>query len=142
MKKLLLDTNFIVSFILPNDELHNKAVQLEFEQNITTSNKCYVSNQIISEVVNVLGQKDSVQVARDTYNMIIDNFIIINEYEILNFNDYVFSNYQKLNKDSKKHKLGFTDCAIISVAELYDLDAIVTFDREFLKNKTVDIING
>lgn len=142
MKKFLLDTNFIVSSILPNDELHKKAVELEMEQNITSSNKCYVSNQIITEVMNILGQKDSVQIAKDTYHMITDNFTILNEYEISNFNDIVFENYLKLNENNKKHKLGFTDCSIITIAELYSLDGIVTFDKEFLKNQTIKIING
>ena len=142
MKKFLLDTNFIVSSILPNDELHKKAVELEMEQNITSSNKCYVSNQIITEVMNILGQKDSVQIAKDTYHMITDNFTILNEYEISNFNDIVFENYLKLNENNEKHTLGFTDCSIITIAELYSLDGIVTFDKEFLKNQTIKIING
>ena len=74
--------------------------------------------------------------------MLNDNFTIINEYEIQNFNDYVFNNYLTLNNDYKKHKLGFTDCSIITIAELYKMDAIVSFDKHFLKNKKVRIING
>ena len=34
MSKLLLDTNFIVAAILPNDELHERAVELEMNENI------------------------------------------------------------------------------------------------------------
>lgn len=45
MKKLLLDTNFIVAAILPKDELHERAVKLEMEENIVSSNECYVSNR-------------------------------------------------------------------------------------------------
>ena len=146
MNKLLLDTNFIVSSILPNDELHNKAVELEMEQNITTSNECYVSNQIVSKVMNIIGQKDSVEVAKNTYNMMKDNFIWINEYEIPDFNDSVLSTYKRLNhrKDKNlrtKHKLGFTDCSIITTARLFSLDAIVSFDKDFLKNEMIEIIH-
>ena len=46
MSKLLLDTNFIVAAILPNDVLHERAVKLEIEENLTALNECYVSNQI------------------------------------------------------------------------------------------------
>ncbi len=140
--KLLLDTNFIVGFILPNDELHEKAKKLELEQNISTENECYISNQILTETINILGQKDSIKIAKETYNMLNDNFTIINEYEIQNFNDYVFNNYQTLNKNYEKHKLGFTDCSILTLAELYEMDAIVTFDKQFLKNKKVKIITA
>ncbi|MCQ2960992.1 MAG: type II toxin-antitoxin system VapC family toxin [archaeon] len=145
MSKLLLDTNFIVAAILPNDELHERAVKLEIKENLTVSNECYVSNQIVSEVMNILGQKDSVEVAKNTYNMMKDNFIWINEYEIPDFNDSVLSTYKHLNrrrdKDLKaKHKLGFTDCSIITTAKLFSLDSIVSFDENFLRNDMVDII--
>lgn len=146
MSKLLLDTNFIVAAILPNDELHERAVKLEIKENLTVSNECYVSNQIVSEVMNILGQKDSVEVAKNTYNMMKDNFIWINEYEIPDFNDSVLSTYKRLNrrrdKDLKaKHKLGFTDCSIITTAKLFSLDSIVSFDENFLRNDMVDIIH-
>ena len=145
MSKLLLDTNFIVAAILPNDELHERAVKLEIEENLTALNECYVSNQIVSEVMNILGQKDSVEVAKNTYNMMKDNFIWINEYEIPDFNDSVLSTYKRLNRrrdtDLKaKHKLGFTDCSIITTANLFSLDSIVSFDENFLRNDIVDVI--
>lgn len=145
MSKLLLDTNFIVAAILPNDELHERAVKLEIEENLTALNECYVSNQIVSEVMNILGQKDSVEVAKNTYNMMKDNFIWINEYEIPDFNDSVLSTYKRLNrrrdKDlNAKHKLGFTDCSIITTAKLFSLDSIVSFDENFLRNDLVDVI--
>ena len=98
MSKLLLDTNFIVAAILPNDELHERAVELEMNENIVSSNECYVSNQIVTEVMNILGQKDSVEVAKNAYNMMKDNFIWINEYEIPDFNDSVLSTYKRLNR--------------------------------------------
>lgn len=144
--KLLLDTNFIVAYILPEDALHDRAVKLENTEKITSSNECYVSNQIITEVVNILGQNDSVELAKDAYNMLTDSFICINEYEIPDFNNSVLSTYKRLNrkKDKElktKHRLGFTDCAIITTAKLYHLDAIVTFDKEFIKNNIIKIIH-
>ena len=146
MSKLLLDTNFIVAAILPNDELHERAVELEMNENIVSSNECYVSNQIVTEVMNILGQKDSVEVAKNAYNMMKDNFIWINEYEIPDFNDSVLSTYKRLNRRRDKdlmarHKLGYTDCSIITSAKMFSLDAIVSFDDDFLRNDIVDIIH-
>ena len=46
MSKLLLDTNFIVAAILPNDELHERAVKLEMKENLTVSKECYVVDVI------------------------------------------------------------------------------------------------
>ena len=146
MSKLLLDTNFIVAAILPNDELHERAVELEMNENIVSSNECYLSNQIVTEVMNILGQKDSVEVAKNAYNMMKDNFIWINEYEIPDFNDSVLSTYKRLNRRMDKdlmarHKLGFTDCSIITSAKMFSLDTIVSFDDDFLRNDIVDIIH-
>ena len=123
----------------------NDVFSVSFKENLTVSNECYVSNQIVSEVMNILGQKDSVEVAKNTYNMMKDNFIWINEYEIPDFNDSVLSTYKRLNrrrdKDLKaKHKLGFIDCSIITTAKLFSLDSIVSFDENFLRNDMVDII--
>ena len=39
-----------------------------------------------------------------------------------------------------RHKLGFTDCSIITSAKMFSLDAIVSFDDDFLRNDIVDII--
>ncbi len=141
--KLLLDTNFIVAYILPNDSLHCRSIKLEESKNIV-SNECYVTNQVITEVMNILSQKDSVGLAIKTYNMMNDSFICINEYDIPNFNDRVISNYKMLNKFedklNSKHDLGFTDCTILTVANYYNLDGIVSFDEGFLGNGLVNII--
>lgn len=141
--KLLLDTNFIVAYILPNDSLHYRSIKLEESKNIV-SNECYVTNQVITEVMNILGQKDSVGLAIKTYNMMKDSFICINEYDIPNFNDRVISTYKMLNKFedklNSKYDLGFTDCTILTVANYYNLDGIVSFDEGFLGNGLVNII--
>ena len=70
----------------------------------------------------------------------------INEYEIPDFNDSVLSTYKRLNRRRDKdlmarHKLGFTDCSIITSAKMFSLDAIVSFDDDFLRNDIVDIIH-
>lgn len=142
--KLLLDTNFLVAYILPNDTLHEKAVKLEEDLNISDM-QCYVTNQIIAEVINILGHRDSAELAKNAFNMMKDSFTCINEYEIPNFNDVTIKKYKQLNqkngKLNNKHKIGFTDCSIIVVAKYFALDGVVTFDSGFLNNGTVRIIS-
>ena len=48
--------------------------------------------------------------------------------------------YNKMNDDNRQ-KLGFTDASIIEVAKLFELDGIVTFDKEFRSNDEVEIIS-
>lgn len=50
--KILLDTNFIVSYILINDSLYSRSVELD-EKYDFESKKCYVSNQIKKRVIRI-----------------------------------------------------------------------------------------
>lgn len=139
MKKILFDTNFIVAYILISDETHNRAIFLEENENIF-DNERFITNHIVDEVVTVIGQKSNPQDALKVYRFLKDNFTIINEYECFDFNDRVMARYNKMNSPNHQ-KLGFTDSSIIETAKLFDIDSIVTFDKEFEKNDEVDIIS-
>ena len=58
-----------------------------------------------------------------------DSFTILNENNILNFNDEVMSIYMEYNTN-----LSFTDSAILKIIEEYDVDYLLTFDK--LLNKS------
>ncbi len=139
MRKLLFDTNFIVAYVLASDAIHQRAIDLEDKEDIL-NNELYITNHIIDEVVTIIGQKASPKDAIDVYRLMKDNFIIINEYEVFDFNDKVMSRYNNMN-DSGNQRIGFTDCSIIEVAKLYDLDAVVTFDKAFEENGDIEIIS-
>lgn len=135
MSKLLLDTNFIISLLLENNNKHDRTIELKNEG--IFENECYITNLVIQELFTVLGMltKDTDYV-KQAYHMIKDNFIIINEYKIDNFNDKVATTYYEYNT-----KLSFVDSSLIQVLKEYQLDSIVSFDKD-LNNKTdVDVIN-
>lgn len=137
--KILFDTNFIVAYILKSDETHNRAVLLEDNENIF-DNERFITNHIIDEVVTIIGQKSNPEGALKVYRFLKDNFTIINEYDCFDFNDRVMARYKKMNNENKQ-KIGFTDTSIIETAKLFELDGIVTFDKEFQNNDEVDIIS-
>lgn len=135
MTKLLLDTNFIISLLIENDEKHDRTIELKKEG--IFNNECYITNLVIQEVFTVLGliTKD-VNVVEKVYEMIKDNFSLINEYTIHKFNDKVATIYYK-----NETKLSFVDSSLILVLKNYDFDSIVSFDKD-LKNKgNVSVIN-
>lgn len=137
--KILFDTNFIVAYILKSDESHQRAIFLDDDENIF-DNERFITNHIVDEVVTIIGQKSNPEVALKTYRFLKDNFTIINEYDCFDFNDRVMARYNKMN-NSNKEKIGFTDSSIIETAKLFELDGIVTFDKEFQRNDEVDIIS-
>ncbi len=135
MSKILIDTNFIISLLLENDEKHDRTIELKNEG--IFENECYITNLVIQELFTVLGMltKDSDYVLQ-VYPMVKDNFIIIDEYNIDKFNDKVATIYHEYNT-----KLSFVNSSLIRVLEEYQLDSIVSFDKD-LKNKSkVNVIS-
>ena len=126
MKKILLDSSFIIAIFRKNDPLHQRAI----ENRDVLENDCYISNGIISEVMTILGQKTKdIALVRLAYNYMKDNFTIIDESDINMYNDNVFAIFEKYNKD--KYRLGFIDCSQVVIYEHYGLDYVVSFDGEF-----------
>ena len=93
MKKILLDSSFIIAIFRRNDPLHQRAIK---NRNIL-QNDCYISDGIISEVITILGQKTKdIALVRLAYNYMKDNFTIIDESDINMYNDNVFAIFEKL----------------------------------------------
>lgn len=81
--KIFLDSSFIIALINDKDSLHKKA--LEFVE-LTEANECYISNLIINEVITVIGNKLSLEVAISSYDLLTSVFNIVNEYDVSDFN--------------------------------------------------------
>ena len=134
MKKVLLDSSFIIAIFRNNDPLHQRAI----ENRDVLENDCYISNGIISEVLTILAQKTKdIALVRLVYNYMKDNFTIINESDINMYNDNVFAIFEKYNRN--KFKLGFIDCSQVVIYNLYDLDYVVSFDGEFKLFEEVEL---
>lgn len=134
MKKILLDSSFLVAIFRKNDSLHQRAI----ENRDVLENDCYISNGIISEVISILGQKTKdIALVRLAYNYMKDNFTIIDESDINMYNDNVFAIFEKYNKD--KFRLGFIDCSQGVIYDYYDLDYVVSFDGEFKLFKEINL---
>ena len=126
MKKILLDSSFIIALFRKNDPLHERAMK----NRDVLENDCYISNGILSEVLTILAQKTKdIVLVRLIYNYMKDNFTIIDELDIDMYSDNVFGIFEKYNKN--KFKLGFIDCSQAVIYNYHDLDYIVSFDGEF-----------
>lgn len=133
--KIFLDSSFIISFALENDENHKKSKKL-IEQEKIWEQKCYISNYIIDEVVTVIGNKSNINLAKEAYYILQDNFTILDEQKIENFNDRVMDIYEEYDTE-----LSFTDSAILLLMEYYDISTLVSFDKGFKENEEINLIN-
>ena len=131
MSKYFFDSSFIIALALDNDSNKSKALKLT---NLL-SEECYIGDNVIEEVVNVVNLKGDANKAETLYNFMMDNFKIINEHEIPNYNTKTIKVFKKFNG-----KLSYTDSSmIVSVIE-YNIDFLVTFDKQFKREERITVV--
>lgn len=135
--KYFLDTSFILALVLNSDSNYKKAVNLAYVLN----EKCYINNNVLNEVLTLIGRKLDINSAKELYYNIIDSFELLNEYDISNYNSENFNIFEKyVGENSKKTKLSFTDSSIILTMKEYNIPNLVSFDKEFKKVKCINLI--
>lgn len=135
--KYFLDTSFILALVLNSDSNYKKAVNLAYVLN----EKCYINNNVLNEVLTLIGRKLDINSAKELYYNIIDSFELLNEYDISNYNSENFNIFEKyVGENSKKTKLSFTDSSIILTMKEYNIPNLVSFDKEFKKVKGINLI--
>lgn len=138
MRKVFLDTSFILAYVNSNDELHENALRLEETENILSKN-CYINNNVLNEVLTLTGGKMNIDASEEIYYSLIDSFEILNEYTIFNYTTKTFDIFKRIvGANSKKTKLSFTDSSIILTMQESNIDDLVSLDQQF---KNFDDIN-
>lgn len=140
MKKLFLDTSFILGYVNSNDELHKNALRLEEGEDIL-SQDCYINNNVLNEVLTLTGRRINIDAAEETYYGIIDSFKILDEYSILNYTAKTFNIFKRIvGPKSKKTKLSFTDSSIILTMQESNITDLVSFDQQFKNFNEINLI--
>ena len=137
MSKLFIDANFIIALFKDFDTNHERAVS---NKEILVENDCHISNGVLNEIITILMMRTkNIELTKNAYHFLKDNLTIINEYNIEIFNDKVFSIFKKYNNTN--FKLSFIDCSIVIIANHYNLDGIVTFDKKFSLFQEINLID-
>ena len=140
MRKVFLDTSFILAYVNSNDELHENALRLEEAENIL-SQDCYFYNYVLNEVLTLTGRKINIDAAEEIYYGLIDSFEILNEYTIYNYTAKTFDIFKKIvGSNSKKTKLSFTDSSIILTMNESNITDLVSFDQQFKNFNKINLI--
>jgi len=139
MRKVFLDTSFILAYVNSNDELHENALRLEEAENLL-SQDCYINNNVLNEVLTLTGRKMNIDAAEEIYYGLIDSFEI-NEYTIFNYTAKTFDIFKKnVGTNSKKTKLSFTDSSIILTMKESNITDLVSFDQQFKNFNKINLI--
>lgn len=140
MRKIFLDTSFILGYVNSNDELHNNALRLEEAENIL-SQDCCINNNVLNEVLTLTGRRLNIDAAEEIYYGLIDSFEILNEYTIFNYTAKTFDIFKRnVGTNSKKTKLSFTDSSIILTMQESNITDLVSFDQQFKNFNEINLI--
>ena len=132
--RYFLDTSFIIAYAIATDNQHSKTEHLE---DIILNNPCYINNSILNECITVSYNKTKdMEISQEVYYIITDNFKILNEYNIVNYIAKTMNLYKK-----HEGKLNFTDVGIITTMKDNNILNLLTFDREFKKEKSINVID-
>ena len=125
--KYFVDSSFIVSLFKETETNHHIAKE---HTNIIDNNECYITNGILLEIITILmiRTKDN-DIVKLAYAYLLDNFIIVDEYNIKHYNDKVMELFLKYNNNN--FKVSFVDCSSIVISNHYGLDYVVSFDKGF-----------
>ena len=130
--KYFLDTSFVIALIFANDLNHDKAINVKF----VLDNECYINNSVLAEILNISNKYADFESVVEIYYQIIDNFKILNEYDIFGYDAKslaIFKNF--------KGKLGFVDSGIIITMNQHEINNLVSFDKEFKRVESIKVIN-
>lgn len=137
MSKLFIDANFIIAIFKDFDTNHEKAVS---NKEILVENDCYISNGVLNEIITIIMMRTkNIELTKKAYRFLNDNFTILNEYDIELFNNKVFSLFKKYNDNI--FKLNFIDCSIVIISNHYNLDGVVSFDKNFNLFQDINLID-
>ena len=124
MSKILLDSSFIIALFRKNDPNHEIA-----KKNLEVlDNDCYITNSLLSEIITVIMMRTKdIELTKKIFQYIKDNFKVIIETSIPNYDDGVFSLFKKYN--SSTYNASYIDCSCILVYMNFNLDYVVSIDK-------------
>lgn len=136
--KYFLDSSFILALILKTDANHEKA----FELVDVLNEDCYINHNVLNEVLTLVGRKINILAAKEVYYTLIDNFTLLNEYSIAEYNENTFKIFENyIGSNSNKAKLSFTDSSIVLTMREFEISDLLSFDKEFKRVDEINIVN-
>ena len=134
MSSILVDSSFLIALFRKDDLNHSYAVANKDILN----NSCFITNLVVSEVLTVLAMKTKdMNLVNLAFNYMNDNFTLLKEFHMHNFNYYVYSLFSKANDE--KYNLSFVDASLAYLSEVHGLK-LLTFDEGFKEVDKVDLL--
>jgi predicted nucleic acid-binding protein len=132
---IVLDTSFIVSYYNIRDENHEKSVELMREVVNRKYGNLYITDYIFDESITVMFIR-----LKSLSETIRIGELIKKSMEIIEVGKEIFEESWKSFKKQKETAFSFTDCVTLNSMKKMKINNIATFDEDFKKIKTINII--
>ena len=132
---IFLDSSVIISYKNADDINHKKAKDIFHHISKGNYGKAVISEFIFSEVTTVLALKINLDAAVEVGNVLLD----AREIEIVKASD-VFERAWDIFREQRNTNFSFVDTSILACVELGNIKRIATFDKDFLKIKSLDVV--
>lgn len=135
---VFIDSNIFIAELNKDDSLHDRAKAIL--RNIEKQNlSAITSNFIVNEVITVLSQRVSKTTAITFANFIYDSDTAV---DIMTISRNIEIKAIDYLKNLKSKNISFCDCATLAVLDLFTIDNLATFDKDFkLKDGNFRIMN-
>ncbi len=134
---IFLDSSVIIAYKNADDINHKKAVDIFQKLKGGEYGIGVISEFVFSEVTTVLALRKSMEAAREVGNVLLE----AKEIEIMKASE-VFESSWDIFSDQEKTGFSFVDASNLACMEMRKIRKIATFDKDFLKIRSVEVVNG
>lgn len=131
VRKLFIDSSAWITFALEGEPHHDEIVSF-FQASPREGAVFFTSNDIIDETVTRLFYRVNFQVAKRFFEIFQENSIR-GKLTQLWVDEQLQAEAWEILAKFREHRLSLTDATSIAILKRFNLDAIVSFDRDFKK---------
>jgi len=134
---IFVDSSVIIAYKNADDINHKKAVDIFQKLNAGEYGIGVISEFVFSEVTTVLALRKSMDAAKEVGNVLLE----AREIEIMKASE-VFEKSWEIFSNQENTGLSFVDASNLACMEMRKIRKIATFDKDFLKIVSVEVVNG
>jgi len=134
---IFLDSSAIIAYKNADDINHKKASNIFQKLSAGDYGIGVISEFVFSEVTTVLALRKSMDAAKEVGNVLLE----AKEIEIMKASD-VFERSWEIFSNQENTGLSFVDASNVACMEIRKIRKIATFDKDFLKIRSVEVMNG
>jgi predicted nucleic acid-binding protein len=134
---IFLDSSAIIAYKNADDINHKKASDIFQKLNAGDYGIGVISEFVFSEVTTVLALRRSMDAAKEVGNVLLE----AREIEIMRASE-VFERSWEIFSNQENTGLSFVDASNLACMEIRKIRKIATFDKDFIKIKSVEVVKG